>query len=131
MLPLLVAACSRNPAVVLSPVPAAWSSLECVGRGLDARGYEVRLPARDPNVMVAERRQGSVSSGARRDILQVRRVADRTGTWLRGSAWGVEYSPGFQGDFSQMAVVTDPSPQVLADAREVLQECGAHAESPR
>ena len=123
MLPLLLAACSGNPAVVLAPVPAAWASLECVGRGLDARGYDVRLAAKDPNLIVAV-----ALSFRRRDIVQVRRATDRTGTSLRASAWAVEYSPGFQ---DPITTVSKPSPQVLADAREVLQACGAHEDSHR
>lgn len=122
MLPLLLAACSGNPAVELAPVPAAWSSFECVGRRLDTRGYDVRLSARDPNLIVAV-----ALSRQRRDIIQVRRVADRTGTSLRATAWGIEYSPGFQ---VPITTVTQPSPQVLADAREILQACGVHGESP-
>lgn len=123
-LPLaLLAACSGNPAVELAPVPAAWASFECVGRGFDARGYDVRLSARDPNLLVAVAlsRQG-------RDIIQVRRVADRTGTSLRATAWAVEYSPGFQ---RSITTVTKPSPQVLADARAVLQACAANGAGHR
>jgi hypothetical protein len=128
MLPLLLAACSGNPAVVLAPLPAAWASLECVGRGLDARGYDVRVSAKDPNLIVAVQLQAGVSPGIRRDILQVRRVADRMGTSLRATAWAVDYSPGFQ---TPITTVTKPSPQVLTDAREVLQACGAQGDGHR
>lgn len=123
LLPLLLAACSGNPAVELAPVPAAWASLECAGRGLDARGYKVRLSTRDPNLIVAV-----ALSFRRRDIIQVRRVADRTGTSLHATAWAVEYSPGFQ---RSITTVTKPSPQALADARGVLKACGANGTSHR
>jgi hypothetical protein len=81
----------------------------------DRRLDDVRLSAREPNLIVA------VALGfRRRDIIRVRRVADRTGTSLHATAWEVQYSPGFQ---QPITTVTEPSPQVLADAREVLHAC--------
>jgi len=115
--------CSADPTVILPPVPAAWGGLECVGRALDERGYDVQVSSRDASVLSAERRRGRLGGGARREFIQVRRVADKDGVSLRTRVWAVAYYEGFSESLRQNAVVTEASQETLADAQAALEGC--------
>jgi len=124
ILPFLVAGCAGNPVRTLAPVPADRGSLECVRRALDQQGYDVRALPRKPNVLLAERREGQFATEVRRDLIQVSLETGGAAPVLGAEVWSVAYHPSASRPAAQDAVMTEPFPDTIDDARQVVRRCG-------
>jgi hypothetical protein len=72
-----------------------------------------------------DRRNEQLGSDDRREWIEVRFVADGADSTLRGRVWAVGSYPSVDARVhDQNPIEVAPAEVTLADAREVLQQCG-------
>ncbi|HUC40001.1 MAG TPA: hypothetical protein VMR92_04145, partial [Gemmatimonadales bacterium] len=116
-----------DPRRFVPRVRATPGDLACVKQSLEARGYDLQLESPNDQLLQMDRRNGQLGTDARREWIEVRFVADVTGSTLRGRVWAVDSYPSVDPRLhDQNPIEVEPAEVTLADAREALQHCGRH-----
>lgn len=108
-------------------VRARPGDLGCVKQLLEARGYDLRLKSSADQLLQMNRRNEQLGTENRREWIEVRFVADGADSTLRGRVWAVDSYPSVDARLhDENPIEVAPADVTLADAREVLQQCGRH-----
>jgi len=116
-----------DPRRFVPRVRATPGDLACVKQLLRARGYRRQRESPDNQLLQMARRDGQLGTDDRREWIEVRFVADGADSTLRGRVWAVDSYPSVDARLhDQNPIEVEPAEVTLADAREVLQQCGRH-----